>query len=300
MKINSPILFCCYNRLNLIKKSINIIKNIECKKIYISIDGPKSSEKDRKIYVEIINYLSKLKFKSETVFKINKDNKGCKIAISSAIDWFFKNEESGIILEEDLLPSNSFFYFCDYALKKYKNNDEIMMVSGTNYIGPEKISNKYFFSEHFLIWGWATWRRAWKFYDVDMKKWKDIETKNKIQSRYSIKEFNFLKHKFNSFFKNYSDTWDIQWYFTCINNQGLTIMPESNLVTNIGIEGTHSKKFYKTLFLKHGTINMEKLNSPKSIKRNIDFDMKIHKKYHFENVLIKTLKEFVKRLVFKK
>ena len=133
-----------------------------------------------------------------------------------------------------------------------------------------------------------------------MKKWKDIETKNKIQSRYSIKEFNFLKHKFNSFFKNYSDTWDIQWYFTCINNQGLTIMPESNLVTNIGIEGTHSKKFYKTLFLKHGTINMEKLNSPKSIKRNIDFDMKIHKKYHFENVLIKTLKEFVKRLVFKK
>ena len=110
MKINSPILFCCYNRLNLIKKSINIIKNIECKKIYISIDGPKSSEKDRKIYVEIINYLSKLKFKSETVFKINKDNKGCKIAISSAIDWF-KNEESGIILEEDLLPSNSFLFW---------------------------------------------------------------------------------------------------------------------------------------------------------------------------------------------
>lgn len=299
MKINNPILFCCYNRLSLIKKSISIIRNIECKKIYISIDGPKKSDKDNEINIEVINYLSNLKFKSETVFKINKENKGCKIAISSAIDWFFQNEDSGIILEEDLLPSNTFFEFCDYALEKYKNNESVMMISGTNYLGQEKISNKYFFSEHFLIWGWATWKRAWKLYDVDMKKWNQKDIRERIKIRYSKKEFKFLSDKFNSFFENYSDTWDIQWYFTCINSNGLTVMPDANLVTNIGVEGTHSNKFYKTLFLKHGVINIKKIIPPISISRDFDFDMKLHKKYHYENVFIKKTKAFIKKIIFK-
>lgn len=300
MKINSPILFCCYNRLDMIKKSLDIIRNIECKKIYISIDGPKNDEIEKNINQEIIKYITSIQFKSNTEFLIRKENLGCKIAISSAIDWFFSNEESGIILEEDLLPTDTFFKFCDYALEKYEDKSSVMMISGTNYIGSGLVSNKYFFSEHFLIWGWATWKRAWKLYDVEMLNWQKDDVKKKIQNRYSEKEYKFLQNKFNSFLDDYSDTWDIQWYFACINNSGLTVMPEANLVSNIGIEGTHSNKYYKTLFLKHGKIEIEKLKSPNTIKRNIEFDMKIHKKFHFENFLLKKIKAKIKKIFFKK
>ncbi len=227
---------------------------------------------------------------------IRKKNLGCKIAISEAINWFFQQEELGIILEEDLLPSKAFFQFCDYALEKYKNNKTIMMISGTNYLGENIKSNKYFFSEHFLIWGWATWRRSWKLYDVEMNDWKKITVKKQIERRYNKKEYIFLKDRFNSFFEDYSDTWDIQWYFNCIYNKGLTVMPEANLVKNIGVEGTHSDKFYKTLFLEYGDIEVDKLISEQIIKRNVNFDFKLHEKYNFKNKVWMNLKKNIKTL----
>ena len=121
MKIKSPILYCCYNRLDLIKKSIKEIQNIECKKIYIAIDGPKKNIEDEKKNVEIVKYIKSIKFISQVTILQRDKNLGCKIAISDAINWFFQNEELGIILEEDLIPSKSFFQFCDYLLEKYKN-----------------------------------------------------------------------------------------------------------------------------------------------------------------------------------
>ena len=297
MKIKSPILYCCYNRLDLIKKSIKELQNIECKKIYIAIDGPKKNIDDEKKNVEIVQYIKSIKFISQVTILERDKNLGCKIAISDAINWFFQNEELGIILEEDLIPSKSFFQFCDYLLEKYKNEEKIMMISGTNYLGEKIKSNKYFYSEHFLIWGWATWKRSWSSYDVEMKNWKKMSVKSELQKRYSKREFNFLENRFNSFFNSYSDTWDIQWYFNCILNRGLTIMPESNLVTNIGVEGTHSKKYYKTLFLEYGFIEVDKLISPLKIERNYDFDTKLHKIYNFKNNIFMKLKLIIKKIL---
>ncbi len=297
MNIKSPILYCCYNRLDLIKKSIQIIKNINCKKIYIAVDGPKDIEKDRKNNIEIKNFIKQIYFASDVEILFREKNLGCKKAISESINWFFRNEERGIILEEDLLPADSFFKFCDYALEKYENQEKVMMISGTNYLGEKVKSNMYFYSEHFLIWGWATWKKSWSSYDVEMKEWKKNSVKSKLKKRYSLKEYNFLKNRFNSFFENYSDTWDIQWYFNCINNQGLTIMPEANLVKNIGVEGTHSNKYYQTLFLEYGEIDVDNLIYPKKIERNYDFDLKLHKKYNFKNYIILKLRKLILNLL---
>ena len=98
-----------------------------------------------------------------------------------------------------------------------------------------------------MIWGWATWKRAWDLYDVDMKKWKEESVKLELKERYSNREFKFLSNRFDSFFKNYSDTWDIQWYFNCIYNKGLSIIPEANLVSNIGVQYSF-KKIIKLYF----------------------------------------------------
>ncbi len=290
MKIKSPILYCCYNRLNLIKKSLKVLQDISCSNLYIAIDGSKNKQ-DEIIVDEVIKYIKKIKFKSNVKFLIRNKNLGCKIAISSAIDWFFSHEEEGIILEEDILPSQNFFYFCEYTLDKYRNNEKIFMINGTNYLGLNK-SNKYFYSQHFLIWGWATWKRAWKHYDVEMKEWHNEVVKNKLKDRYSKQEFDFLNQRFNSLFQSYKDTWDIQWYFTCVINNKLAIMPEANLVSNIGIHGTHSNEFYKTLFLKVGEIDIKEIIPSTKIERNEEFDLKLHKKYNFK----KPFKEFLKKI----
>ena len=112
------------------------------------------------------------------------------------------------------------------------------MISGTNYLSFTKKSNQYFYSTHFIIWGWATWRDNWKKYDVKMKSWKNTKVKEKLRKRYSKDVYNFLNYRFNQLINNYKDTWDIQWYFTCVENNWLSIIPRANLVSNIGIKGT--------------------------------------------------------------
>jgi len=287
MKINSPILYCCYNRPNNVKKSIRVLKKINAKNIYIVCDGPKKTLLDLKKCNKVKYIINKTKFKTKPILRFRKKNFGCKLSISDAISWFFKKEKSGIILEDDLIPSNDFFKFCDYGLKKYKNSKKIRMISGTNYIGFKKNSDKYFFSKHYIIWGWATWRNAWKKYDVYMKDWSKQNIKNRIKRQHSSQEYKFLSEKFDQLSNEYKDTWDIQWYFTCVKNKWLTMTPETNLVTNIGIKGTHSNQFYDTLHLKTGSINLKKVKVPKKVKTNKKFDLDINNYFNFKNNLFK-------------
>ena len=114
MKINSPILYCCYNRPNNVKKSIRVLKKINAKNIYIVCDGPKKTLLDLKKCNKVKYIINKTKFKTKPILRFRKKNFGCKLSISDAISWFFKKEKSGIILEDDLIPSNDFFKFCDY------------------------------------------------------------------------------------------------------------------------------------------------------------------------------------------
>ena len=297
MKLEFPILYCCYNRPDLVLKSIDILKRLKPKKLYITCDGPKESSEDIKKCNEVKNIIEKTTFLSEVVLKFRDNNLGCKIAMSESINWFFNHEEEGVILEDDILPSLDFFKFCEYSLKKYRNKENIMMISGTNYLGNNVKSNKYLYSEHFIIWGWATWKRAWSHYDVDMLAWKNKDVVTEIKSRFDEKTFKFLETRFNQIFLDYKDTWDIQWHFACIKNKGLCVVPEANLVKNIGIEGTHSKKFYETLLLDYGVIDMRKLESPKTIEMNKKYDLKINKKFHFKNKFIQNLKSWIKTII---
>ena len=114
-----------------------------------------------------------------------------------------------------------------------------------------------------MIWGWATWKNAWKKYDVEMKEWKDKKIKSYLKKNNTPEVYKFLKKRFNQLHKNYKDTWDIQWYFACTKNKWLCMTPKANLITNIGINGTHSDSFYDTLFLKLGEINPKNLKGPK-------------------------------------
>ena len=288
----NPVLYCCYNRLQYVKKTLPKLKSLNIKKLYISIDGPKD-KKDGLKCKKVEKFVKKLNFNFPVIYRIKKKNLGCKYGMAESIDWFFKHEKQGIILEDDIICSKDFIKFCDLMLKKYEKNKKIMMVGGTNYDQFINNSSKFFFSKHFLFWGWATWRSAWKKYDVEMLKWKNIKTQKKLKYKFSQNEFLFLKNRFNELHQNYKDTWDIQWYFTCIYNDSFSIVPETNLITNIGVHGTHSNEIFETLFLKSGDFNFKDLSFPKKIQRSILFDSKIYKLTKPESIIKKIIKKII-------
>ena len=238
MAFDIPILFLGYNRHDLFQKTLNRIFQINPKNLYISLDGPQSNN------LIDINKCQEVREIAQSIdqpgcnihLRVNEINLGCKEAVKSAIDWFFTEVEYGIILEDDCFPSISFFPFCEQLLIKYSNDDRISHISGTNFqYGILRGVASYYFSQYTHIWGWATWRRAWLDYDVSMKY---FESSNIFKQKRKKLPFSLMQ----DVYEGKIDTWDIQWFYTNILFSRLTIIPNINLVKNIGFgkDATHT------------------------------------------------------------
>ncbi|MDD1703325.1 MAG: hypothetical protein LUQ31_10140, partial [Methanoregula sp.] len=160
-----------------------------------------------------------------------------------AIDWFFSHVEEGLIFEDDCVPNQSFFPFCQELLERYRDDNRVMMISGDNFQLGRRTEYSYYFSRVPHLWGWASWKRAWGYYDVEMKLWPLIRDgdwlRNIFNDRDAVKYWNrILEDTYN----NKIDTWDYQWGFSCWIQGMLCIMPETNLISNIGFGGdsTHT------------------------------------------------------------
>lgn len=236
-KINVPILFLIFNRPDTTQQVFNEIRKAQPVQLYVAADGPR---KDRpadydqcKKAREIIRQVD---WECEVFTLFREENLGCKHAVSSAIDWFFSKVEEGIILEDDCVPDQSFFPFCQELLEKYRNDERIMMISGDNFqFGKNNTDNSYYFSRYLHIWGWATWRRAWNHYDVEMKIWPEICEKGYLNNIFSDKRaVKYWESIFTKVYDGLINTWDYQWVFSCWIQRGLSITPNKNLVSNIG------------------------------------------------------------------
>ena len=232
-----PILFCIFNKLETTPKVFNAIRKSRPKRLYISSDGAREEKEGEKKKVEALRefILKNIDWDCEVFTKFSEKNLACKEAMNSAIDWFFENEEMGIILEDDTLPAPSFFRFCSELLQKYKNDEKVYLISGYYGNAKKSSSNKYFFKQEPNTWGWATWRRAWRKHDrtitdINWYKKQIKEADEKIINAYK----NGLLVQIETILSGEHKTWDIPWWFSIINNGGLCILPECNLITNIG------------------------------------------------------------------
>ncbi|PJZ58449.1 glycosyl transferase [Leptospira barantonii] len=169
-----------------------------------------------------------------------------KLSVSGAIDWFFKNEEKGIILEDDIIAEPSFFTFCEELLERYKDDERIGMISGDNFgFGHRRDESSYYFSRYSHIWGWASWRRAWKGYDVHMTDYAEFLRSEFLSDLFSeAVEYNFWKSNFDMVAFDDFETWDFQWVYHNFKNGRLNIMPSVNLIRNIGFgdSAAHTKE----------------------------------------------------------
>ncbi|MDO9551485.1 nucleotide-diphospho-sugar transferase [Rhodonellum sp.] len=247
MVFDTPVLLIIFNRPDHTQKVFDALKLIQPSNLYIAADGPRESNpldldrcKQTREIIKQIDWSCQLK----TLFR--DENLGCGKGPSDSISWLFSHEEYGIILEDDCVPDRSFFFFCDELLKKYKDDSRIMHIAGTNH-NPTFVRDhdySYFFSQIGHMWGWATWGRAWKLFDYEMKRFNEVGVKNYFNDLYP----NYLirKYMIRKFSETYTGkikgVWDYQWEFTRLINSGLTIMPKNNLVSNIGFgaDATHT------------------------------------------------------------
>lgn len=243
--LKTPILFLVFNRPSCTEKVFKSISAARPSKLYVAADGPRLDvTNEANVCQEVREIATKINWDCEVRTLFREQNLGCKNAVSGAIDWFFEHEEEGIILEDDCLPASSFFTFCSQMLQHYRDDEQVMMVSGNNFQdGKIRGDASYYFSSIPHIWGWATWRRAWKFYDKSFgmsNGFSDAcvpcipyEDENIVLSwQYAFALTYFKK----------VNTWDYQWVYTIFSKKGLSIAPQVNLVRNIDLDGgTHTR-----------------------------------------------------------
>ncbi len=247
MAFNIPVLLIIFNRQEHAKKVLNAIKKISPSKFYIAADGPRKNRiSDTEKCGQTRDIIKLIDWPCQVTTLFREENLGCGKGPAEAISWFFSNEEYGIILEDDCLPDESFFFFCQELLIKYKQDTRIMLVAGTNpnvTNVPDK-ENSYYFSQVGHMWGWATWKRAWDLYDFTMKDFEKFSLKGYFKYFYpNLLIRKYLQKKLTQAYKGEIEgVWDYQWDFTRLINSGLSIIPNNNLIENIGfgVDATHT------------------------------------------------------------
>jgi hypothetical protein len=239
------IAFLIFNRPDTTKLVFEQIRRARPKRLFVIADGPrpgnlqeeKKCQAVRRIVDEGVDWDCE-------VFKNYSDvNLGCRVRPPTGLDWVFQHVDHCIILEDDCLPHPSFFPFCQDLLDRYRDDERIMMISGDNFgVAQQRAPYSYYFSQIPHIWGWATWKRAWCKYDIDMKLWAEIKRGNWLKDLFSHSaQVQHWKETFDESEKGFN-TWDHQWTFACLVQNGLCIMPSRNLITNIGFNqhATHT------------------------------------------------------------
>lgn len=281
IRLNTPVLFLVYNRPAKTAIVFDRIKQQKPVKLYIAADGPRQGDAGdienclltRALVREGIDWDCEVK----TLFR--DKNAGCGRAVSQAINWFFKYEEYGIILEDDTVPEPSFFTFCTEMLIKYQLNHKIMHISGCYFFKDllPKNSKSYYFTKHIHVWGWATWKRAWENYEYDMPDWP--QKKEGLKKYFKIYS-KFWEQIFEMVYAKQIDTWDYQWMFCIFKSNGLAINPTTNLIMNIGFgsEATHTAD-ESSVFSKIETEPILEINHPNEIKIDAKKDALYYKNY---------------------
>jgi hypothetical protein len=237
--MKSPVLLIVFNRPDTTGRVFEEVRSARPPRLYIGADGPRldrPGEADLCAAVRQISSAVDWPCEVKTLFR--DQNLGCKLGPCEAISWFFTHEEEGIILEDDCLPASSFFDFCDELLERYRHDSRIWQISGTDMFASEPPSESrpsYRYVKSGPIWGWASWRRAWKHYDSELKAWPSMSKEAVLNSVYATAaERDAYRAIGNRIYDGVTHFWDYQWLFARNFNSGLSIIPYGNQVRNIG------------------------------------------------------------------
>ena len=248
--LTKPVAFMVFNRPDTTRRVFESIRKAKPPKLFVVADGPRASRgNEEEICNEVRAITEKIDWECEVHRNYADENMGCKKRMASGITWVFQHVDECIILEDDILPDDSFFVFAETMLDKYRDNPQVMLVCGCNPIfgmPSNHVSRwsdySYTFSKFPEIWGWATWKRAWDKYDITMGHWPEDKETNLLRDAYGSYVASLMEDAFQETYDGKIDTWDYEWTYTVLHEGGYAIAPQGNLTVNIGFgEGaTHT------------------------------------------------------------
>jgi len=300
-KIITPVALFIFNRPDTTKKVFGEIRKAEPERLFVIADGPRENVK---IDNELCKITREITENIDWDCKVTRDyaieNYGLRKRVSSGLTQMFKSVDEAIILEDDCVPHQSFFPFCQELLERYRDEEKVMMISGNNFLGKlEQKECSYHFSAFNYIWGWATWKRAWGLYDDGMNDWNDLKEgdflNNIFQDDASVKYFRTI---FQEVYEEKINSWAYRWLYSMLRKDGLSIVPSINLVTNIGFgkHATNTKGPGKSSSVYSSNEIVFPLIHPQNIERDKELDKIITMKKHRFSPRDKTIR-FIKKIL---
>lgn len=244
--LKTSIVLLIFNRPDTTEKVFEIICEVKPSRLFVIADGPRPEHlEDVEKCAAARSIIERVDWDCEVLKNYSDTNMGLKSRVSTGLDWVFSFVEEAIILEDDCLPHPSFFEFCETLLERYRYDERVMMIGGTNVLKQWKLTlQSYCFSYFNSCWGWATWRRAWNCYDIEMKFWQEPEVRNRIRHLLADdKQYQACEKIFDRVYHNEINSWALRWFFARLSHSGLSVTPSVNLVSNVGFskDATHHK-----------------------------------------------------------
>lgn len=303
-QLKTPVAFIIFNRPDTTERVFAEIARARPPKLLVVGDGARANREGEAAKVAAARAIIKrVDWPCEVLTNFSEINLGCKVRVSSGLDWVFEQVPEAIILEDDCLPHPTFFRFCQELLERYRDDQRVGMISGGNYqFGHRLNDDSYYFSNINHIWGWASWRSRWQHdYDVDLKHWPNVRDEGRVADWFGSKaEQDNFAECFEKTYQGQINTWDYQWVFASRINGRITVMPNVNLISNIGfgVEATHTTEV--NLFSNLPTIEMNfPLIHPLAIFASITLDRRYKKRESAKPRLDKRIKNKITRSIRK-
>lgn len=284
----TPVALIIFNRPESTRQVFEAIRAARPQQLFVIADAPRADRfDDIAKCAETRAIIENVDWDCE-VFKNYADrNLGCGLRPASGLNWVFDRVETAIILEDDCLPHPTFFPYCTELLDRYQHDSRIMHISGNNFqFGRRRGAASYFYSRYTHHWGWATWRRAWQHFDYNLTEWENLRLTNWLET---ILDTPAAVDNWRQIFDEVATTdklhiWDYQWTFSCWQNEGLCILPQVDLVKNIGFnaDGTHTLRHNQFANLPLRQMQFP-LHHPLQVTRDIEADKFIqHSKFNLD------------------
>lgn len=301
-EINVPLLIIAFNRPDVFRILMDTLSHHKFRRLYIFVDHERENVPGEAERVEECREIARsVDFCDEKLLNFSSCNLGCGYGPFSAITWAFQSTEELVILEDDCIPGRTFFSFCEEMLAKYRADNQIWMISGNNF--SEKschIADSYTFSGYAHFWGWATWKRSWAEVVYDRQVCHELVGRIPENRFLNKKEKGFFISEYRTnFLRESDDLWDYQAALSMALKQGLSIVPRSNLVTNIGRMGTHFSSD-RPFFNQKADDYFFVEKHPEKIERDIAYDL-AHFNNHWLTInrrpVVEKLKNRIKKLI---
>jgi hypothetical protein len=286
--LKTPVAFIIFNRPDTAQRVFEEIRKARPPVLLVVADGPRSDHlRDAEQCAQTRAIVERVDWECEIWKEYSDVNLGCKKRVSSGLDWVFSKVKEAIILEDDCLPHPTFFQFCEELLQRYRDDDRIGHIGGANFqFGRKRGPSSYYFSRYDHIWGWASWQRAWKGYDPNLLLWPRAREEKWLRDFLGDRSLvGYWANIFERVYRRRIDTWDYQWVFHCWTQNRLAIIPNVNLISNIGFDtnATHTMGHSKFNNMRTEAIELP-LSHPPFITRDSAADEYTEKYHYFSGV----------------